>query len=443
MATVTQGVSYTTFICVFIAICYLWRQPRARTPRGLNTLKVSNAVIAQLFFFPLIMYSLVNFYVKFVPEITILMSSNNMLWLLLPLLIFISFINAVLYWPIHMCIGDTSSYINRGMGIILILLQMTNIIMTMLSSFSSYSSLVYEQRTVMIVFSCLTYYVQFYAYSMAAITYLLYPPIWDQVFTYIQSKIRNVKVEFAYYLSCICLLFLTGIYMSCMINFYIISQGVSAVVNWFTPIDMSKYSTPFLIIGVIVPIVTYVVFMFGNYISRTMFLLDHTITVDNEDLLDYYDSAFKFVGVFIGKQCILYSLVCWLTWCVVVIIYILNLVGMLGQACKYISVTLLPPIIVLFIINEIYRTIVGIWLYGRSYRPWPRNSSRVPTGGKYNVYITHLEYFTFFLAFVLSIRESLFGGIDIKNVLMTVVPKNTKPTIIDIGYKKMDEQTLI
>ena len=279
-----------------------------------------------------------------------------------------------------------------------------------------------------------TFYAPFYFYSLSSICWLMYPPIWDRFFAIFYRK--NWKLFLAYHLSAVALLIATGFYIQIMINLNITLEKIE---QWFG-IDLGNSITANFYIGIFSPIVAYLSFLILNYLSFGRFVIDHT-TISSKDILSFETSRFLFTGMFVGYQIVAFSFLSWILWTISFVIYILAVADLFGTMVKWITLTVLIPIIILLFIFEIFRTFVGIWVYGRSYRPFPRKLDNEPIHTEFNVYWEHFEYFTFFYSILLG-GLNFIGNLTqqiIEDILWSTFPKHDGSRIIDIGFKTTDE----
>ena len=439
--------SYALIIVSVLAIPCMWRQPRVRPPKGLNTNQRKAAAMAQLLFFPLMIFNLVYTLIYLVASLAESLAVQSLSWLLPPIVICVALIIACLYWPINMCLGDTESYLNRCLGLLLLVLQAAYVVTSVMLTVITDNSLSLSAPIIA------TYYVPYSLYILAALSYLTAPKLWQPLLTYLCVHVRNIKVAFSYYLSAVVSLLLLGLFMRIIITVDMLLTLLVWLVDIFNP-DLAQYlsqqTTAFLVIGTTVPIISYLLFLAGSYFSSRSYLLDNiVISNSSNELLQYYYAYFNFIGFFVGKQALLFTIFCWGLSGVVLAIYFVSAANMLGVACKTLALYIFPSLITMLVIGEIPKTIIGLWLYGRRYRPWFWFfKSPAPVAGHSldvvdNVYLGHLEYFIFFYSIVLSMIETVFSKSNLVNFLTSVTPaKSTGSDIINLGYKNREQQLL-
>jgi hypothetical protein len=361
-------ITLTSLILSVVAIPILWRRPRVKPPRGLSTSSLNDDNIGQLLFFPLIIFNFIGYCVGYILQFIMYLSSNGLTWLVPLFLIFVSLINMLVYWPIHMCLADTQTYLSRIIGVVLISLQITTSLLSMIINDDIAPAKI------------VTFYTPFCLYSVLSISYLLVPKLWSRPINFMIKSNIKAKLFLSIHLTAVSLLITMGGLIQLAINVNVVLAIVNVVVGLFTSMFginenlyniMTEVNRAILVVGVVIPIIIYLTVIIGNCLYYKLYSLNN-IVVNDCDLIDYYEAYFKFVGVFVGKQIIIFAFVCLLLWIGIIVIYSLSLVGKLWFVCERAIITFLPAYITVRVVDEIFRTIIGVWLYGSRYRPWPR-----------------------------------------------------------------------
>lgn len=114
-------------------------------------------------------------------------------------------------------------------------------------------------------------------------------------------------------------------------------------------------------IGTIVPIFSYLLFLAAIYYTSRLYLLDNIVIDDNSnELLRYYYAYFNFIGFFVGKQALMFTFYCWAISGAVLTIYVLSVFNVLGEVCKLLALYILPPLITTWLIGEVLRATIGL-----------------------------------------------------------------------------------
>jgi hypothetical protein len=411
--------------CTLITIAILWRHPKNSPPRGLNTINVSDTnTFAQIAFFPLFIFNIVDVLVQYSSLASIL--TTDTAWLVVPFVLAICLFIAFIYWPIHMSLSNPNSYLGRIVGIFLIVLQMTDSIYGMITKLDYVPA------------RLVTFYIPFYFYSLASISWLIYPPMWNKIFSIFERK--NRKIFMALNLSAVALFILTGVFINLMIDLNTKLNNLSTLIE----VNLAEHIVAFLIIGIFAPITAYIGMMTANYFSFRAVISDE-IVIKNPDLINFESARFSFVGVFVGYQIVSFTAISWGIWLIISAIYVINLMNLLGFACKQIFLMGILPVLVLLFLNEIFRTAIGLWIYGSRYRPYPRRLSINPKRTEFNVYWEHFEYFTVFYSVLLGFIKSIGNGSKqtlYSTILWSTTPVKDGERIIDIGFMKSTEHLL-
>lgn len=400
-----------------IGIIILWFN-KINKPTGLEFSEISEEKnlykFAQLLFFPIIIFNLINIIENGGLINTYLTDDTSFaaFYFLLALVLY----NAVIYWPIHMAIGQKNLFMDKIIGIILICYQIIEVIINMMINQTD-------------IVKIITYYGPYLMINLFAISWLIKPELWFYMLRYKGNKRLFISVL----ISDTALVILSRYYINIFIN---IIQNINSFLNILN-LELNEVYSVF---AYIIPIFTTIIMIIINYI--TIRKNDNLpIQINNSDVLDFQDKKITYIGSFLGYQLAAYNISVWFFWIIFIIVDLIIISGIILDVLRLITLSIIVPLIISLIIQEIIRTILGIYTYGRKYRPYPRKINETPIRVDFNLFMTHFEYFMIFYSILIGffgyLKNNLVNFFTLLLFTSTVPNKYTTRNI-DIGFKNMN-----